>query len=237
MNNNDSNSKLIKIASIFGIIFVAYNVILFVLTGFEDHEGAYWSSYIFMLLSFVVVIASSFLLRDKPSMHKNWFLGFPILKQCAIYFIVEFFVSTLFIILDYEDCPWAIAFAIQFLILTVFLVLIIMAFLAKEVVNTVNVNTKIKTYRMKTFQLDAESLATNATSMELKMAFAKLAEDFRFSDPVSSDALKDVEEQIAYSLNQAKSAVSINDVQGAIFYCDKASSLLKDRNRICKMFK
>lgn len=237
MNNNDSNSKAIKIASIFGIIFVAYNVLLFVLTGFEDHEGSYWSSYVFMIVAFIVIIASSFLLRDKPSMHKNWFLGFPVLKQCAIYFIVEFFFSTLFIILDYEDCPWSISFAVQFLILAVFLVLIIMAFLAKDVVNNVNVNTKIKTYKIKTFQLDAESLAESANSMELKMAFAKLAEDFRFSDPVSSDALSEVEEQIAYSLNQAKSAVSINDAQGAMFYCNKASTLLKDRNRICKMFK
>ena len=229
------NSRVLKIASVFGIIFVAYNVVLFVASGI-DHEATFWVSYIFMILAFAISIASVYLLKNNKGLSQNWFLGLPISIQTVAYFAIEVVASVIFMILDY-DCPWSVAFVVQFIILAIALVLIVLQFLAKDVVNTVSVNTKVKTYRMKTFQLDAESIATNVPVAEIQMAYAKLAEDFRFSDPVSSDATKEVEEQIAYTLDQAKSSVNINDVQAALFYANKASNLLKDSNRIAKMFK
>ena len=42
-------------ALIFGIVFVVYNAVLFIIAGFEDHGPSFWISYVFMLVAFIAL--------------------------------------------------------------------------------------------------------------------------------------------------------------------------------------
>ena len=57
------------------------------------------------------------------------------------------------------------------------------------------------------------------------------------SDPVSSDALKDIEENLTGLVEELGNAVLDKDYSATRTLCAKASSLLADRNRMCKLNK
>ena len=65
----------------------------------------------------------------------------------------------------------------------------------------------------------------------------KLAESFRFSDPVSSDALIDIEANLSALVDELQSAVLEKDTEAAKTLCAKVEATLADRNRLCKLNK
>lgn len=65
----------------------------------------------------------------------------------------------------------------------------------------------------------------------------KLAEDFRFSDPVSSDALADVEASLSACLDELQRSLTDGDLDSAAVLCRRAAATLTERNRLCKLNK
>lgn len=236
-NNFKLTSKVLMTAIMLGIGFITYNVVLFVICGFADHGGSFWVSYVFMLIAFATLTISGYLLKSRNMQPRDWLLGYPVLKHCTIYIILEFISSILFMGLDYKDCPWGIAFAVQMVLLAVYLVFIISCFLAKEMIEDVQTNVKVRTSKMKLLQVDVEMIAESTNNIDIKEAFVKLAEQVRYSDPMSNDALNDLDDQIAYVVGQAKTSASMNDVDGTLALCKKASLLINERNKKCKVFK
>lgn len=237
VNNFKLTSKALMTLMMLAIGFITYNVVLFVICGFSNHGGAFWVSYVFMLLAFATLTISGYLLKSRNMQPRDWLFGYPVLKHCTIYIILELISSVLFMGLDYKDCPWGIAFAVQMILLAVHLVFIISCFIAKEMIEDVQTNVKVRTSKIKLLQIDVEMIAESTNNIEIKEAFVKLAEQVRYSDPMSSDALNDLEEQITYVVGQAKTSASMNDVESSLTLCKKASLLLNERNKKCKVFK
>ena len=71
----------------------------------------------------------------------------------------------------------------------------------------------------------------------MKIELEKLAESFRFSDPVSSDATEDIESNIMEKLENMKIGISSSTVDENIVKITELKNLLAERNRICKMSK
>ena len=65
----------------------------------------------------------------------------------------------------------------------------------------------------------------------------KLAEDLRFSDPVSSEALTEIEDQLAECLAQLQEAVSAQKTEQILSVCQEAERILAERNQLCKLNK
>lgn len=235
--NKAPTPKSFVSAAIFGIAFVTYNVLLFAIAGFSDHGGAFWCSYVFMLLAFATAIGGNLMLKTRATQPKDWFLGYPIMKHCFTYLIAELVLSALFMILDANDCSWVISFALQFLLFAVFATLILSGFLVKDMIQEVSQNAKKKTSQLKLLQVDVEMIATASNDQQIKFAYTKLAETIRFSDPMSSDALADLENQIAYLVQQAKTYAAMNDVPNALMLSEKINLLLVERNKKCKILK
>ena len=235
-NNTASKPKTTILIMLIGL--VTYNVALFALCGFEDHGATFWVSYVFMLIAFASTGVSGYMLSQKTEMPKDWLLGYPILRHCAIYVGLEAIASIVFMYLDYEnDCEWGIALAVQTVLLALHLVMILSSFKSKEKVEEVQTNVKTKTSRMKFLQVDVEMVAQRAANPAVKSAYTKLAEQVRYSDPVSNDLLADTENQIAYLIEQAKTSIMMNNDDNALAICRQATLLLEERNKKCKMLK
>ena len=222
-------------AIIAAIMFVTYNAVLFAICGFPHHGGAFWLSYVFMMVAFATFAISGFIVKDRVVQPKDWLLGYPILKHCVIYLVVELIVSVLFIILDaVVNCPWGIAFAVQLILLAVHLVFIISCFVAKEIIEGVGEKTEKKTSYVALLRVDVEMIAERQTDPDLKKEFAKLAEQVRFSDPMSSDLLGDLERNISALVDRAKVET---DAAALMELCREISLLLTERNKKCKVLK
>ena len=68
-------------------------------------------------------------------------------------------------------------------------------------------------------------------------AIKSLAEEFRYSDPVSNDSIADVEADLAAVVDELQAAVVDEDAAAVAKLCRRASATLAERNRLCKLHK
>ncbi len=237
MLKNNNAKKGLMAAAIAAIVLITYNVSLFSIAGFENHGETFWISYVFAMIAFFVVIVTSALAAGKGTKPKDWLYGYPIFSHCTVYLIVELISSIAFMLLGLVNIPWGIAVAVQMIILGVHLIFNISCFLARDTIREVEEHHKQSTQFMEACRVDVDMLAETAKDPEIKAAYDKLAEAFRFSDPVSSPMLFDVEQRLAAALNRAKPFVQANDKEAALRCCEEINLTLIERNKKCKIYK
>lgn len=221
--------------SIWAILLVVYNVVLFIIAGFDCGE-AFWISYVFVLIAFISMLIVGKLLGDDLVRLRDWIFGFPMISVTYGYVVIEIVLATIFMLLD-SELEWQLPFVIQFIVLAAYAVLVIGCFYAKRTINDVQTKVKDKTNFIRMLRADAEMLVEKTQDPEMRMMCRKLAEDIRFSDPMSSEALFELEKEIALAVATCSDALAINDIPNAKAYCNKASVLLLERNKKCKVLK
>lgn len=221
---------------IFLIGFVAYNVVLFMIAGFEDHTGTFWTSYVFTLLAFGAVAVSGYATRYHNITMRDWIFGYPVIWHCTVFLVVQFVLSVVFMLFQ-EDIDWGVAFAAQFLVLAVFAVMVISCFMSKQTITNVDSKIREATVFVKMLRADAELAAEKAADSAVRAAFKELAEQARYSDPMSNPVLADLEREITIQLAEARNYLSNGDDASAHECCKQASLLLKERNMKCKALK
>lgn len=229
-----SKGKLL--AAILAIAFVAYNVILFMLCGFSGHTGVFWISWIFMIIAFAAMTFAGVILGKRGMFLRDWLFGYPIIKHSTVFIIVEFAASTVFIIFS-KVVPFGWAFAAQFLILCAYGVCAVSCFLAKETIDGVREKVADKTSFLKLLRVDAEMLVEKCSDPALKKELQGLSETIRFSDPMSSEALFELEKDITLTVSECGKALDDGDFEEAGKLCRRANFQLSERNKKCKALK
>lgn len=221
---------------IIAIVFVVYNICLFAIAGFAGHTATFWSSYIFVIIGAASFTFIMTVLFTKGTDIKDWIFKFPVIKHSVIYICTELIISIVFMIFE-KKIPAGWAVAAQFVILAFFAVMAISCFIAKETIENIDTEVKEKTAFVKLLRVDTDMLAERCGDADLKEKLDKLAENVRYSDPVSNDALKEIEGDIAEKVSECKKAVEAEDYTTASTLCDEALLLLSERNKKCKILK
>lgn len=224
------------VGAILAIIFVAYHVTLFAICGFAGHTSVFWVSWVFMLVAFAAITASCVILGQRGLFLRDWLFGFPIIKHSTVYVIAEFLVSCVFIIFE-KSIRTGLAFGLQFLLLCVYGVCAVSCFLSKETIDDVHTKVSDKTRFIKLLAVDAKMLVEKCSDPETKEECRKLAEQIRYSDPMSSEALFELEKDLALTVSQCDKAIEAKDFVAAKEFCAKAMLQLSERNKKCKALK
>ncbi len=224
------------IAAVLGIMIAAYHVILFAVCGFAGHTAVFWISWIFMLLAFAAMVVSCVILEQRGLFLRDWLFGFPIIKHSIVYIIVELLVSCIFIIFE-KKVSWNWAFGLQFLMFCLYGVCVVSCFLSKETIGDVHIKVSDKTRFIKLLGVDAQMLVEKCSDTETKRECHKFAEAVRYSDPMSSEALFELEKELALTVSQCDKAIEANDFVTAKVLCAKAILQLTERNKKCKALK
>ena len=82
-----------------------------------------------------------------------------------------------------------------------------------------------------------ESLIAQCRDKNAKKKIEALAEAFKYSDPVSSDATYSIEQSMSKVVTQIYQSVYENNVDEISFLCEKLAELLVQRNRVCRLNK
>ena len=90
---------------------------------------------------------------------------------------------------------------------------------------------------MRSLQSKAMAILGLAGEGPVREAAGKFAEALRFSDPVSSETLREIESELSNCVDEIQRAVADDDSMGAIALLDRANVLLMERNRLCKLNK
>lgn len=98
-------------------------------------------------------------------------------------------------------------------------------------IEKVETKAQKKVFYIKEIQAEIELLADAETNAETKAALIRLAEKVRFSDPMSSEQLTDLENAISEKVALLKTLSDKNGIIGEI------DLLLSKRNKMCKTLK
>ena len=225
-----------KFVAIGAILFLMYNVVLFAIAGFSGHEAAFWISYAFVIVAFAMAALTAGYLGKSGRVLCDWLFGFPIIRHCVIYVTAATLISILFMILEY-DVGWVLPTIIQVVLLGLYAVLMLTCFISKDAIEEVGQRAVKKTQYMALLRADAEMLFQKCSDPELKVKCKKLAEDIRFSDPMSVEALEYLERELQQTLMECGKAMDEGNYVLAGELCHKASLQLSERNMKCKILK
>lgn len=213
-----------------GVLLVLYILITFLVP--FVHTAIFWVSFIFTLIAFAVVAASFYIAFIKNPDAKSHFYGFPIAKIGAIYGLVQLIAGILFMVLAAYVPVWAVI-----LVYAIALGAAVIGLISAEaVVSEIQVqDAKLKKdiSLMRALQSKVNQIAVQSENASIKA----LADEFRYSDPVSNDAMAEAEADLVSAVDELQSAVVDGDTAVSEQLCRKVSALLAERNRICKLNK
>lgn len=213
-----------------GVLLILYILVAFLIP--FVHTATFWVSFIFTLIAFGVVAASFYIAFIKNPDAKSRFYGFPIAKIGAIYGLVQLIAGILFMALAVFAPVWA-AVLIFAIALGAAIIGLISAEAVVEEIRVQDVKLKKDVSLMRALQSKVNQMAAQSDDAALKA----LAEEFRYSDPVSSEAIGDAEADLSAAVDELQAAYVDGDKDALAQLCRKASILLAERNRLCKLNK
>ena len=233
MNMNKKNKSIIAVYGILAFIYL----IAFITIPFPKNAAS-WISFVFTLISFVLSLGVSLYVFGKDDEMTSKFYGFPIFKIAYMYPLVQFAVGLLIcVIAAFVAVPYWVALILSLVILGVSAIGVIATDNARDIVEQTEAESERVTKATKMFNLNIASVLDLCNDAAVKKELEKLAENFRFSDPVSSDATEEIESTIMEKLENLKLGISSSSADENIAKITELKNLLAERNRICKVSK
>lgn len=231
MSGKSKNTVIISYA----VIAVMYAVIFFAIP--FDRNATTWIAFSFGLVSIIAGAIVAFIAFDKGENLKSKVYGLPMFRLGYYYTVVQLILSIgLFIAESFVDLPSWIPLVFSVLLLGVFIIGTVAVDNVRDIVEQVDYKEIINTKNIETFRVDIDSLVGSSDDAEINKAIEKLAEDIKYSDPVSSDATKEIEQEILKKISNLSVAIEERD-NNAKQIISKLSEMIKDRNRICRLNK
>lgn len=227
------NKNMMRIYIAISIIFVVFCVIAFAVP--FHRTAVFWISFVAGLVAVgiqVFVMKTAF---DKGEGVKSKFYGWPIARVGVTYMAAQMVLSIVFMALAEHAKNWVVIVA-DVIILAIAAIGFIAADATRDEVERQDVKLKKDVTTMRALQSRARALVGQLDG-EAGKAIEKLSDEFRFSDPVSGDALEEIEEELTQCLNTIQQAVVDGDRDAVLTLCRKASLVLAERNRLCKLNK
>ena len=212
-------------------LLVAFCVIALVVPFVRS--ACFWLSFAFGVLAIGVQLYT--MPRAMRGKLRSKFYGFPILRISFIYLAAQVVLSLLFMALAKLVPVW-VPTVLYLVLLCAALIGFVGADSVRDEVERQDERTKQQVSVMRAFQSQVANLSINCDE-SCKAELDKLADEFRYSDPVSSDAITDAEDELRCCIDELQRAVAENQSEDISRLCRKTSLLLAERNRLCKLNK
>jgi len=198
--------------------------------------GVFLLSFVFGIVAIAVqlyVLKSAFGKNESP---RSKFYGFPIAKIGFVYMVVQLLLSFMFMAIGFI-CPIWIPVIIYVLLLGITAIGFIAADVTRDEIERQDVVLKADTECMQSLRSIVYPLSGQIADIECSKLLKNLAEEFKYSDPVSSESIKDIEGELAALVGELQNAVVDTDVEAIEALCQKINVTLTERNRLCKLTK
>ena len=196
------------------------------------HTACFWISFILGVIAILIQIAILPLAFGGES-PKSKFYGFPIARVDTIYLIAQLVLSILCMAL----AKWVPAF-VPGVLGAVLLCAAVVGFITtdaiREEVEKQDVKVAEDVSVMRNLQARISSLSEMCENEETKKAVDKLAEEIKYSDPVSKEVTKELEMELYELVNSLRQAIIDSNDGEAGKLCKNTLAVLSERNNICK---
>ena len=217
-----------------GVLFVLY--ILTAYMSAFDHTAVFWVSILFTLIAFGVVGLAFYIAFARKPDAKSKFYGFPIARIGVIYGLVQLAAGLAFMALAVYAPVW-VAVLVYAIALGAAVIGLISAEVVVEEIYVQDEKLKKDVALMRSLQSKLNQMAAQCDNPDAAAEVKRFAEELRYSDPVSSDALTEIEAALSAAVDELQSAIVDGDSAATKQLCRKASAILAERNRLCKLNK
>ena len=219
---------------VLAIVLIVFSVLAFALP--FKMNGLFWLSYLFGVLAIAVQVYVLKIAFNGTDSVKSKFYGFPIAQIGIIYMAAQLVLSLIFMALAAVAPIW-IAIILYVLALAAAAIGFIGADAMRDEIERQDVKLETDTSCITTLRSLVYPLAGRCADTDAKAVLTELADEFRYSDPVSGDALKTVETELETAVAVLQEVVSAGTAEQITNECGKVSKLLAERNRLCKLNK
>ena len=163
-----------------------------------DLRLVFWFSYGFLMLAFVFQIISIIAGKFERGI-QSCFFGFPLVSVSIFYFGITAVLSLAFMILVTfaVAVPFMLMLVLECLVLGFYLIVFIISIAHKNIVVEIDKDIKKKVFVIRSLTSDVETLAEAVSdNADIKKKLARLAEDIRYSDPMTNEYVAEIDMQI-----------------------------------------
>ena len=220
---------------IWTICFVIFNIIIFISpVRVNAISGNFWTGYTFIIFAFIGQLACSYIAFKEENIQKM-FYNVSLVLVSYISFIALVIAGSLSLI--NPIMPVSIGIIICMLISGIFAVLVIITCFVIKVVSEMDDEIAAKTFAMKSLTANAEQLINKASSEEIKQICERVYESFRFSNTMSDNSAREINEQIQREFSSFENAVNESDLEMAENTSKELITLINKRNLQSKLNK
>lgn len=216
------------------LLLVILNLIAFVIP--FTRTAAFWLAYAFTSVATVAQLPITLYAFTAKGGLRNSLYGFPIARLSLIYFIVQVCIGLLCMILA-TWVPFGAALIVQTIIFIVAAIGCMGTSTIRDEIHRQDTQLQSRVSTMRELQSRAGALEGQAQDEAARERLHKLADDFRFSDPVSSKVTVETESDLRACMDNLERALTDGDDECVCELCRKTASLLAERNRLCKLNK
>lgn len=209
------------------VAFVVASVVVFAIP--TEKTASFWVAYIFTCIAFAAqMLIWNIGFRDNTPL-KSKFLGIPVVRVGYIYLALQ--LITLAVLLVYPCLPLWVTIIISVLIVGISAICMITAEIGRDIISNVEEKVQSKVSYIREIQTDIEIAAERESDSATKRRIQKLAEKVRYSDPISSDELFELEKKISEKVKD------LNGADDKLAIVDEIELLLLERNKKCVIIK
>jgi len=217
-------------------VLAVYNVISFAVP--FPKNAVFSLSWVFTMIAIIAqvyVIRTSFYQGEGA---KSKFYGFPIAKIGVMYLACQIALGLVFMVIGFVAAvPIWIPLVLYVVLLGASAVGFVAVDAVRDEVERQDVTLKKDVSCMRSLQSKTVTMVQLAQDSQVRKALEQFAEALRFSDPVSSGALEDIERDLTACVDELQMAVADNSYTAILVLIQKAEAVLAERNRLCKLNK
>lgn len=219
---------------VLAVLLLVFSVISFAVP--VPKTVIFWLAYVFGMFAILyqIYIFNKYYSNDGGA--KSKFYGFPIVRIGIIYLAAQIAASLLEIVLQVFIPVWAVII-INVILAALAIAGCVAADAVRDEIIRQDAQLKKDVVTMRELQSLSEALVSQCSGHALQEKLRNLADEFKYSDPVTCNETQQMERDITMLLDELQKAIIENDDQSAETLCKRLSGSLEERNRICKLYK
>lgn len=226
-----NNSKLLY-SIIILLMAGVYSLVLFIIK--KDLSAASQLAYGFTMIAFFAMVIVAYMSRT--CVNSSMLFHTLKWKVTIAYFILQFFFGGFFIMcMDEVSIFFVLAAELVFLVF--YLVVCILIRTKEEVTENLDCYVEESVSPIRMMEANLKAILARTQDEILKKSIFSLAEELKYSDPMSNDALKDIEKRIESNISLLGEDIDSGNITKAAQRAEKINWLLKERNDKSILFK
>ena len=226
-----------RYAAAWAVLLVLFNIVAFAVPAFGEaakYTPSFWVGYVFITLCFVGNLVCAFQTFKAGTM-RRLFYNLPLITISYTGLIISFIVGGLCMLIP--GVPAWVAVVVGAAVLAWTAISVIKAGAAADIAENVDYKVAYQTSFIKEMTAQAEQLMNQAKTPEAKAECKKVYEALRYSDPVSSPEVAEVEEQIKEKMGELSGDIGKNGVGIMEGFVELLCQLIEKRNSQLKVLK